>query len=493
MQIPPYKKTLLISVVVVAVLVIAGMLFTRTSAKTPDYMTAPATIGSIRTVVNATGTIQPVVTVQVGSQTSGQVQELYADFNSVVKRGQLLAKIDPRNAQAQAENAGAAAAAAQAQVRNAEAGRATREAEVRSAQSNLGAADVDRNNTATLYDRAVELNQKGLLSKNDFDGAKANADSSRAKYGQAQAGVQQAEAQQAASSADLDQARAQLARAQAELKQARVNLGYTNIYSPVDGVVISRNVDVGQTIAASLQSPTLFTIANDLTRMQVNASVDEADIGNVADGAEVTFSVDAYPRELFRGRVQETRLNPSTVQNVVTYGVILDVDNSELKLKPGMTANTTIIVDRRDRVLAIPNTALRYTPPGMQRQPVRTESVPDEEVESTNAAPPVAEPESVPGRKWDPTDKVHQTRSTQRFTRSGEAWVLSPDGTPERRSLVLGITDGVKTEVVSGQLQAGEAVITGENTTKNVSPSQPVTPNPLLPVPRLPGGGGRRR
>jgi len=352
---------------------------------------------------------------------------------------------------------------------------------------------VDRNNTATLYDRAVELNQKGLLSKNDFDGAKANADSSRAKYGQAQAGVQQAEAQQAASSADLDQARAQLARAQAELKQARVNLGYTNIYSPVDGVVISRNVDVGQTIAASLQSPTLFTIANDLTRMQVNASVDEADIGNVADGAEVTFSVDAYPRELFRGRVQETRLNPSTVQNVVTYGVILDVDNSELKLKPGMTANTTIIVDRRDRVLAIPNTALRYAPPGMQRQPVLTESVPDEEVESTNAAPPVAEPESAPGRKWDPTDKVHQTRSTQRFTRSGEVWVLSPDGTPERRSLVLGITDGVKTEVVSGQLQAGEAVITGENTTKNVSPSQPVTPNPLLPVPRLPGGGGRRR
>ncbi|HYR92210.1 MAG TPA: efflux RND transporter periplasmic adaptor subunit [Terriglobia bacterium] len=353
---------------------------------------------------------------------------------------------------------------------------------------------MDRNNTATLYNRAVELNNKGLVSKNDFDAARANAESSRAKYSQAQAAVQQADAQQAASSADIDQARAQLARAQADLKQARVNLGYANIYSPVDGVVISRNVDVGETIAASLQSPTLFTIANDLTRMQVNASVDEADIGNVADGAEVTFTVDAYPRELFRGRVQETRLNPSTVQNVVTYGVILDVDNSELKLKHGMTANTTIIVERRDRVLTIPNTALRYTPPGMQREPVRTESIPDEivDVESQHAAPTPAEPESAPGRKWDPADKVHQTRSTQRVARSGEVWVLGPNGTPEGRSLVRGITDGVKTEVVSGQLREGEVVITGENTTKNVSPSQPVTPNPLLPVPRMPGGGRGR-
>src|SRR2546426_641220 len=371
MQTRPYRKTFVISIVVVSVLVIAGMLFTRTSAKAPDYMTAPAPIGSIRTVVNATGTIQPVVTVQVGSQTSGQVQELYADFNSVVKRGQLLAKIDPRNAQAQAENAGAAAAAAQAQVRNAEAGRATREAEVRSAQSNLGAADVDRNNTATLYDRAVELNQKGLLSKNDFDGAKANADSSRAKYGQAQAGVQQAEAQQAASSADLDQARAQLARAQAELKQARVNLGYTNIYSPVDGVVISRNVDVGQTIAASLQSPTLFTIANDLTRMQVNANVDEADIGNISDQADVRFTVDAYPNEFFHGRIAEIRLNPQTVQNVVTYSVIIGIENPELKLKPGMTANITITVDQRDNVLKVANAALRYTPAGIEREQFR--------------------------------------------------------------------------------------------------------------------------
>jgi HlyD family secretion protein len=492
MRIPPYRKTFVISLAVAAVLLIASLLFTRTSAKTPDYVTAPATVKSIRTVVSATGTIQPVVTVQVGTQISGQVQELFADFNSTVKQGQLLARIDPRNAEAQVENANAAVLAAQAQLKNAQAGQAMRQAEVRSAQSNLAAANVDRNNTATFYNRAVELNQKGLISKNDFDAAKANADSSTAKYAQAQAAVQQADAQQAASAAEVDQARAQLARAQADLKQARVNLEFTNIYSPVDGVVISRNVDVGQTIAASLQSPTLFTIANDLTRMQVNASVDEADIGNVSDGAEVTFTVDAYPRETFRGRVQETRLNPSTVQNVVTYGVILSVDNPELKLKPGMTANTTITVDRRDRVLTISNTALRYTPPGMQREPISTEAIPDDEAELQGVESAPAEPESAPGRKWDPTEKVRQTRSTRRVVRSGEVWVLPPNGAPERRRLVLGITDGVNTEVVSGQLQAGEAVVTGENTAKKTSASQPATPNPLLPVPRMPGNGRRR-
>jgi HlyD family secretion protein len=492
MRIPLHRKTAVITLVIVSVLLMAGMLFTRTSAKAPEYVTAPAAIGSIRTAVNATGTIQPVVTVQVGSQISGQVQELYADFNSVVKRGQLLARIDARNSQAQVENATAAVSAAQAQVRNAQAGFATREAEVRSAQSNLEAANVDRNNTATFYDRATELSQKGLVSKNDFDTAKANADTAKAKYVQAEAAVQQAKAQQTASVADVDQARAQLARAQADLNQARVNLGYTNIYSPVDGVVISRNVDVGQTIAASLQSPTLFTIANDLTRMAVNASVDEADIGKVAEGAEVTFTVDAYPQNIFKGQVQEIRLNPSTVQNVVTYGVILNVDNSELKLKPGMTANTAITVDRRDRVLTIPNAALRYTPPGMQRKPISAESITDEEAGSRNEASEAAEPELAPGQKWDAGGKVRQTRAIRRVVRSGEVWVLSPDGTSERRSLVLGVTDGVNTEVVSGQLQAGDAVITGENTEKKASPSQPATPNPFLSIPRMPGGGRRR-
>src|SRR5437867_5221933 len=406
------KTWVAITVVLLGAVLVFAVRKERASAG--EFFTAPVDMGSLRTTVNATGAVQTVVTVQVGSQVSGQILELYADYNSMVKRGQLLAKIDPRNFQAQVENAQASVAAAQARVQSADAETKTQAANFESAKANLEGARVAHDTTAVRCDRASELSKSGVVSRNDYDNAKANADSARAKFEQAQAAVAQAEAQNHAAAAGLQQAKAQLLQAEADLNRARLNLEYCNIYSPVDGVVISRNVDVGQTIAASLQSPTLFTIANDLTRMQVNASVDEADIGNVADGAEVTFTVDAYPREVFRGRVQETRLNPSTVQNVVTYGVILDVDNSELKLKPGMTANTTIIVDRRDRVLTIPNTGLRYTPPGMQRQRVRTESVPDEEVGSTNAAPPAAEPESEPGRNWDPTDKGHQTSSAQR-------------------------------------------------------------------------------
>src|SRR5881397_1810482 len=216
MQTRPYRKTFVISIVVVSVLVIAGMLFTRTSAKAPDYMTAPAPIGSIRTVVSATGTIQPVVTVQVGSQTSGQVEELYADFNSVVKRGQLLAKLDPRNFQAQVENAEASVAAARARVRSAEADQKTQVANLQSAKANLEAARVTRDNTATQFQRSSELSKSGVVSKNDYDNAKANADSANAKYDQAQAAVAQAEAQNRSAAAGLQQARAQLQQAEAD-------------------------------------------------------------------------------------------------------------------------------------------------------------------------------------------------------------------------------------------------------------------------------------
>src|SRR5213075_1749769 len=206
-----------------------------------------------------------------------------------------------------------------------------------------------------------ELSKEGVVSKNDYDNAKANADSAVAKYEQAQAAVAQSEAQSNATAAQLEQMKAQLQQAVADLNRAELNLGYCNIYSPVDGVVISRNVDVGQTIAASLQSPTLFSIANDLSHMQVNANIDEADIGNISDQADVKFTVDAYPDDLFQGRISEIRLNPQTVQNVVTYSVIIGIENPDLKLKPGMTANITVTVDQRDEVLKIPNASLRYT------------------------------------------------------------------------------------------------------------------------------------
>jgi HlyD family secretion protein len=282
--------------VVGLILFVAIALWARSQgAGTTEYFTIPVDRGSIRNNVSATGVVQTVVTVQVGSQVSGQVDALYADFNSVVKRGQLLATLDPRNFQAQVENSTANVVAVRARVRSAEAEIKTHAANVQSAQANLVAARVTRDNTAAYLRRTEELTRQGLTSANDFETAKANADSAQAKYDQSLAAVAQVEAQATAVSAQIDQTKAQLQQALADLDRATLNLEYCNIYSPVDGVVISRSVDVGQTIAASMQAPTLFSIANDLKRMQVNASIDEADIGSIPAAKEIRFTVDAYP------------------------------------------------------------------------------------------------------------------------------------------------------------------------------------------------------
>ena len=360
------KVILAITVVLIAAIVVFAV--RKEKASTVAFFTVPVERGPLRNTVNATGVVQTVVTVQVGSQVSGLVQDLYADYNSLVKRGQLLAKLDPRNFQAQLENAEATVSAAQAHVQSAEADTRTQAANLESARANLTAAKVARDNTAVLFDRNAGLSKEGVVSQNDYDNAKANADSARAKLDQAQAAVAQAEAQGRSAMAALQQAKAQLQQTEADLNRARLNLEYCNIYSPVDGVVISRNIDVGQTIAASLQSPTLFTIANDLSQIQVNANVDEADIGNISDQADVRFTVDAFPNEFFRGNISEIRLNPQTVQNVVTYSVIISIRNPDLKLKPGMTANITVTIDQRENVVKVPNAALRYTPTGMQRR-----------------------------------------------------------------------------------------------------------------------------
>src|SRR5437016_10050981 len=299
-------------------------------------------------------------------------------------------------------------------------------------------ARVARDNTAVLFERASELSKSGVVSRNDYDNAKANADSARAKFEQAQAAVAQAEAQNRAAAAGLEQAKAQLLQAEADLNRARLNLEYCNIYSPVDGVVISRNVDVGQTIAASLQSPTLFTIANDLTRMQVNANVDEADIGNISDQADVKFTVDAYPNEGFRGRISEIRLNPQTVQNVVTYSVILSIENPEMKLKPGMTANITIIVDQRNNALKVPNASLRYSPPGARREDTRGERgvapVSEESEEAPSRALKAAPvPHLAPGQMWDPSQKIKFSAPKRAAQRPGVVFVLDAEQKPQPR------------------------------------------------------------
>lgn len=489
------KKTMIVVIVLVVVAAIVVFSMTKQNASAAEYFTAEADMGPLRNVVNATGVVQTVVTVEVGSQVSGQVQELYADYNSVVKRGQLLAKLDPRNFQAQVDNSRANVAAAQARVRSAEAELKTQAANSLSAKANLEAARVARDNTATLFQRAQELNQSGVTSRNDYDNAKANADSAQAKFEQAQAAVAQAEAQGNASAAQLEQAKAQLQQAQADLDRARLNLEYCNIYSPVDGVVISRNVDVGQTIAASLQSPTLFTIANDLSQMQVNASVDEADIGNISDQADVKFTVDAYPNRTFRARISEIRLDPQTVQNVVTYSVILSIDNSDLKLKPGMTANITITVDQRDNVLKVQNAALRYTPSGMHREDLQQGELPAAPIVQNRPQidpkrgweePPLVH--LAPGQKWDPSGKIKFVPPKRTVYRPGLVFVLNAQRMPEPRRIVLGITDGSVTEVVSGDLKRGDDVIIGDsNQVTATSASRPPGPR-FVPF----GGFGRR-
>lgn len=460
------RNILIVLVLIVAAMVMRSIMGNR-GAVAIEYFAVAVENGPLNNEVNATGTVQTVVTVQVGSQVSGQVEELYADYNSVVKRGQLLAKLDPRNSQAQLENAQANVDAVRARIRSSEADQKIQAANLQSAKANLEAARVNRDNLVAQFRRSEDLSKNRLISTNDYENAKANADSAQAQFEQSRAALAQVEAQLNSSRAQLDQVKAQLQQAVTDVDRAKLNLEYCNIYSPVDGVVISRDIDVGQTIAASYQAPTLFTIANDLTHMQVNASVDEADIGNVSEDMDVSFRVDAYPNDTFKGHIAEIRLNPETVQNVVTYSVILSIDNSELKLKPGMTASITITVDRRDNVIQVPNAALRYTPEGMQREE-SVEHVPvvsGNEVEQTAARTNqnAARIELAPGQKWNPSDKIKFVSPKQTSFRAATVFVLNSQGGPEARQVVTGITDGIATEIVSGDIKAGDSVITSDS------------------------------
>jgi HlyD family secretion protein len=416
--------------------------------------------------VNATGVVQTALTVQVGSQVSGQVQELYADFNSVVKRGQLLAKLDTRNLESQVANARASVTAARARVRSAEAEIKTHSANLQSSHANRQASEAARAYARIQYERAVELHKKSLISKSELDNAKSNVDSAEAKYDQTMAAVQQVEAQTTSIEAQIAQAKAGLEQSEADLSRALINLEYANIFSPVDGVVISRDVDVGQTIAASMQAPTLFSIATDLGQMQVKASVDEADIGQISEDKPVTFTVDAYPNETFTGTIAEIRLSPQTLRNVVTYSVIVSIQNRDLKLKPGMTANITITVAERTNVVKVPNAALRYTPPNTAVQPpagsVSHEGILEDSSETTGESSRVAIP-LAPGQKWNPDEKLRFVAPDRAPHHSGTVWVLDAAGKPQRRDVTLGITDGASTEVVAGDL-TGTAVIVGDST-----------------------------
>ena len=367
------RKKLIIAAIIL-VLLIAGGTFAllKNGNNGPKFKTTPVARGDIMATVTATGTMNAVTTVLVGTQVSGMIKKLHADFNSRVTKGQVIAEIDPATFQAQVDQAGANLLQARAAVE----------------KSKATLADAKR-----IRNRNKELYSRNLIARADLDTSEATHDAN--------------EAQVAADTA-------QVAQNEALLRLAETNLRYTKIVSPVDGTVVSRNVDVGQTVAASFQTPTLFTIAQDLTKMQIDTNVDEADIGRIGVGQDAKFTVDAYPESTFRGTVGQVRIAPIIVQNVVTYDVVITVDNTDMKLKPGMTANVSIIVDTKKNVLKVPNGALRFRP-----------------TEKTTAGPTA---QKGPG-----------------------VWI-EENGKPKRVPIKPGISDGTFTEILSGDLKDGQPV-----------------------------------
>jgi HlyD family secretion protein len=394
--------------------------------------------GEVNLVVTATGTINPVVNVLVGSQVSGTIKALYADFNSQVKQGQVIAQIDPAIFEAQVEQGRANVLNAQANLLNAQ-------ANFENAKANLTKADVAVLDAKRTLDRNRPLVEKQVIAQATMDTAQTNYDTAVAQRDVAKAQVESAKSQ-------IESFKAQVEQTKAALKVAETNLRYTTIRSPVNGTVISRNVDVGQTVAASLQAPTLFTIAKDLTQMQVDSNVSEADVGRITMGQEATFTVDAYPERIFRGKVSEIRNAPIIVQNVVTYDVVILVKNEDLKLKPGMTANVTVMIAHRDGVLKIPNAALRFRPDSAKRESGKA------------GGPPQKAGEQVKPAQGDQG-------------RPGRVWVVSPEGRPTPVSITVGITDGTFSEVAGGDLREGAEVIV-EQTSGKKSPSQTSAPPP---------------
>src|SRR5438445_13756627 len=431
------KWLILAGVLVAAVLFLAFVLNRGIPAQ---HFTAKVERGDIHDVVEATGTINAVITVQVGSQVSGTIAKLFVDFNSRVHKGDIVALIDPallkgavQQASADLENAKANLVAARANLEKAKAGLVQTKAD---------------------YDRTVGLTKSGILSQQQLDLAKANYDSANAAVGGAAANVTQADAQ--------------VSQKQAALAVAQTNLNYTVIRSPIDGTVVARNVDVGQTVAASLQAPTIFTIAQDLTKMLVYAKTDESDVGNIKVGKPVTFKVDAFPKETFRGTVSQVRMNATMVQSVVTYDTIIEFANPDLKLFPGMTAYVTIPVATAQNVVKVPNTALRYKPPMPAEQIIATykqygieggeRKAADGPGIAAAAPAPSAAPAPARGPKAD----------------TAVVWKIRPDNSLEPVKVSIGITDHAYTEVAAvlkGELKPGDDVVIRSVGPKTQGPS----------------------
>lgn len=497
----------------------------------PRFRFAKVDTGTIVSAVSSTGTVNPVVTVLVGSQVSGQIKELLADFNTPVTSGQIIARLDAdqtdaRMAQAQADlkAADAALVMQRAQAERAKAEVDTARANVANNKANVVRSEVVLKDAERDYQRKSDLLKRGAATAADTDRAETAVDTAKAQLVQAkaqhEASIASLEAAQAAmrvSESQIAAAEAQIAQRQAAIQQVQVDLDRAEIRSPIDGVVIQRSVDVGQTVAASFQAPELFRIAQDLRRIEIWASVDEGDVGRVQPGQDVTFTVTTYPGTTFRGEVTQVRLGPQTIQNVVTYTVIIAADNPDQRLMPGMTTTVRIVSDRRDNVLRVPNAALRYRPPGApasadepagaspgaqrgpaaaqefakrlvselslnadqqrQLQSIMEDSRRDFQALRDSGLPPdqvrnrgqairaragerilaILTPEQQP--KYAEL-RAQQSRSTTSAA-SGRVWIVGSDGQPQPVQVRLGIGDGTVTEIVSGDLKPGQDVIIG--------------------------------
>ncbi|HAP66759.1 MAG TPA: efflux RND transporter periplasmic adaptor subunit [Nitrospinae bacterium] len=422
------KKLLIVIVIILIIGTIAFVSF-KDKKNEPKFKTDKVMRGNIESAVTATGTVNPVTTVLVGTQVSGTIKNIYVDFNSPVKKGEVIAQIDDaqfvtklRQAEANLESAKASAENARANIENLK------------ARLNASKADIDKARVAltdirTNLDRIKKLWEERLASQKDMDSSQNSYDSQIAQLKSTEATHDSNIAQLNAAEAQYKTSLAQVKQSEASLDTVRLDLEHTRILSPVNGIVVSRNVDVGQTVAASFQTPTLFNIAEDMTKMQILSNISEADIGKIKVGQPVEFTVDAYPDTIFKGNVSEVRNAPITIQNVVTYDVVIKIDNPELKLKPGMTANVSISVSNRKDVIRIPNAALRFKPTEMQ-------------------------------------NKVTE--------RGAGIWIIE-DGKPKQIKVITGISNGNYTELISGDIKEGQELIV-ESLIKAKSQPQPRGP-----------------
>ena len=366
------KKIRLVLLILIIIIVIFTLVIFLKGNKKDEYITRDLKKCTISQVVEASGTINPVNTVSVGSTVSGLIKEIYVDFNSVVKKGQILAQIDPAIFQATVEQ---------------------RHAAIVNARANLARLEANADYSRKTYNRYKNLYKKNFISKNDLDEAMSTYQSDMAQ---------------------IEAAKAQIIQAQAQYRTALTNLGYTKITAPVDGMIISREIDVGQPVAASFQAPELFTIAQDLKKMQIEVNVSEADIGKVEKDQNVIYTLDGYPDSKFTGKVTQVRISPTTVSNVVTYSVIVEVENEDLKLKPGMTANVQIVTKKVEDVFCVANSALKIN--------------------------------------------INKNNEVKKYENPG-IWILE-NKKPKRIEVELGISDDTKTQIITDNLKLGDKVIT---------------------------------